>query len=898
MLATQASPIRSQPRPIPQAPAAVLRRARWWLIFCALRPPLRRLVASLLPLIMLAYLLQLGPALGGWSVGVINLPGLIAAAAIASLLIHGWRLVDCWPTPASQAVLSQVEAASQLHFQPLTGMAASLPTGVAGVTTKLWQLHWQRLAERLSLGQGGWHSGWGHWMRRHGRNLVIQLAIIATVVGLYGWPQALRLPALFGAAASVDFTAWVEAPNYVTMPALALTGSASQSGGGASVAVSGAATKEVSKDAVITVPAGSMLQVRANLSSDRRGLNQDQPRGGQVMRLVAPDLTTAAPLTTPAANRAVQTAQLTIEKAGSYQLWQAGHRLANWRFAVIPPKIPQIDWHPAPNVTPQQRVALPYQLRDDYGVVALELQIVPVDGGDMGGEGAQPIPLPLMGNGRDKMLESKAELDLRDHPLAGRQVLISLRATNLAKAVASTPPFNVTLPRRVFTDPLAQQVDKAMQRLQQKPSDRSAVADQLADVQRQLAQAGDAARIGAYLALQQAEQDLQNKELTRAEGEQLASRTVPLLRQIARGLEEGEVARWQDRFAKARQELAAAMRDPARRAEVPELLRQMQQAWQGYLASTLQQNQAKAPANASADNRPISQSLMSQLSNPMESLLKEMQQAVELGDQARVEQLLQQWQQLASQIKPMPPALAEKIEKADAWAREMQQLIAAQEGLRDKTRTVVDSPPQDKAQDTAQDQAQATAHDNAQDTAKDKGKAKKAESDPAAPSLPTADAQEGVRQQLGQLLAKGAELMKDLPPAAGKADQAMSQAAAALKQQQAKPALSSQEQAIEALKQGQSEAEQALSEQLQQAMQQAGIGGLLTPGSASMDPFGRNTENGSENGNGTTPEGVVTIPDQAEPRFLRQVLDQLRARLQNLPADSPDRPYLERLLGY
>ena len=155
-----------------------------------------------------------------------------------------------------------------------------------------------------------------------------------------------------------------------------------------------------------------------------------------------------------------------------------------------------------------------------------------------------------------------------------------------------------------------------------------------------------------------------------------------------------------------------------------------------------------------------------------------------------------------------------------------------------------------------------------------------------------------MRQQLGQLLAKGAELMKDLPPAAGKADQAMSQAAAALKQRQAKPALSSQEQAIEALKQGQSEAEQALSEQLQQAMQQAGIGGLLTPGSASMDPFGRNTENGSENGNGTTPEGVVTIPDQAEPRFLRQVLDQLRARLQNLPADSPDRPYLERLLGY
>lgn len=844
---------------------------------------MRHLVASLLPLIMLAYLLQLWPALGSWSVGVINLPGLIAAAAIASLLIHGWRLVDCWSRPTTQAVLSQVETASQLHFQPLTGMAASLPTGVAGVTTKLWQLHWQRLAERLSLGQGGWHSGWGHWMRRHGRNLVVQLAIIATVVGLYGWPQALRLPALFGAAAPVDFTAWVEAPNYVTMPALALTGSASQGGGGAG---SWAATKEVTKDAVITVPAGSILQVRANLSSDRRGLNQDQPRGGQVMRLVAPDLTTAAPLTTPAANRAVQTAQLTIEKAGSYQLWQAGHRLANWRFAVIPPKIPQIDWRPAPSVTPQQRVALPYQLRDDYGVVALELQIVPVDGGDMGGEATQPIPLPLMGNGRDKMLEGKAELDLRDHPLAGRQVLMTLAATNLAKAAASTQPVQITLPRRVFTDPLAQQVDKAMQRLQQKPSDRSAVADQLADVQQQLAQGGDAGRIGAYLALQQAEHALRNKELTKATGDQMAASTAQLLRQIARGLEEGEVARWQDRFAKARQELAAAMRDPARRAEVPELLRQMQQAWQGYLASTLQQNQAKAPANASADNRPISQSLMSQLSNPMERLLKDMQQAVELGDQAWVEQLLQQWQQLASQIKPMPPALTEKIEKADAWAREMQQLIAAQEGLRDQTRAVVDSSPQDKAKDKAQDKV------------KEKGKAKKAEFDPAAPSLPPADAQEGVRQQLGQLLAKGAELMKDLPPAAGKADQAMSQAAAALKRQQAKPALSSQEQAIEALKQGQSEAQQALGEQLQQAMQQAGIGGLLTPGSASMDPFGRNTEKGSENGNGTTPEGVVTIPDQAEPRFLRQVLDQLRARLQNLPADSPDRPYLERLLGY
>ena len=891
MLATQASPIRSQPRPIPQAPAAVLRRAQWWLIFRALSPPLRSLYASLLPLVMLAYLLELWPALGGWSVGVINLPGLIVAAAIASLLIHGWRLVDCWPSPASQAVLSQVEAASQLHFQPLTGMAATLPTGVAGVTTKLWQLHWQRLAERLSLAQMRWQSGWGRWLRLRGRGLVIRVAIAALVVGLYGWPQALRLPALFGAGAPVDFTAWVEAPNYVTMPAIALVGYAAGSAAGSAMGdgrEAGGGKK--SNGAALTVPAGSILQVRANLSANRGGDNREKRQGGAVMRLVAPDGKTAAPLHSPSTAVAIQTAQLPLNQSGEYQLWQAGHRLASWRFTLIPPKTPQIDWRPAPSVNQQQRLVLPYQLRDDYGVVALDLLIVPADGKDVGGnvgeEAAEPIPLPLIGNGRDKPLESQAMLDLRDHPLAGQQVLISLRATNLAKAVASTQPFNVTLPRRVFTDPLAQQVDKAMQRLQQKPSDRSAVADQLATVQQQLAQAGDAGRIGAYLALQQAEHALRNKELTKAAGDQMAASTAQLLRQIARGLEEGDAARWQDRFAKARQELAAAMRDPARRAEVPELLRQMQQAWQGYLASTLQQNQAKASANANANNRSISQSLMGKQSNSVDALLKDIQQALELGDQARAEQLLQQWQQLASQIKPMPPELAEKIAQADAWAQEMQQVIAAQEGLRDQTRAVVDSPPQDKAQDKSQDKS------------KDKGKAKTAESDPAAASLPTADAQEGVRQQLGQLLAKGAELMKDLPPAAGKADQAMSQAAAALKQRQAKPALSSQEQAIEALKQGQSEAEQALSEQLQQAMQQAGIGGLLTPGSASMDPFGRNTENGSENGNGTTPEGVVTIPDQAEPRFLRQVLDQLRARLQNLPADSPDRPYLERLLGY
>jgi hypothetical protein len=317
------------------------------------------------------------------------------------------------------------------------------------------------------------------------------------------------------------------------------------------------------------------------------------------------------------------------------------------------------------------------------------------------------------------------------------------------------------------------------------------------------------------------------------------------------------------------------MRDPSRSAEIPELMQQLAQAWNAYLASSLKNPDAqKARKDGSSTEHSVARHLMQQ-GNPMPQIMQQLQQALAVGDRARAEQLLQDWQKLADQVKPMPPELAEKMAKADAWAAEMQALVQAQQDLLDQTK----------------------------------------QADSARKPLPPAEDQQALHDQLGQLLTKGAELMKALPAAAAKADQAMGQAVQSLAKNAAQPAIVQQQKAVDALKDAQDQAASAMADQLREEMKKAGIDGVLG-GMGATDPFGRSLDGQDGPGDyGKGMEGAVAIPDQAEPRFLRQVLDRLRTRLQHLsgspspaeadkPAGKPtpdavqqERGYLERLLG-
>lgn len=831
---------------VPRAPAGVVLRAGWWLSFSRLLPELDAGYRSLLALWLAAYCFGRVSFANQPLIGVVSTNALVAVLAFVVLLWHGHRLLLALQQPASLSErLQQVESASQVPFQPLTGARLLLPQGASVLSVRLWHIHWQRLADRLRGSNLVWRSGWQDWFRARGGVLLGRLALLAGLWMGLGWPPALRLPALFGASPPVALTAWIESPAYLSAEPVMLSASAGS--------------------VPLTVPGGSLLTLRADASRYPPKDSASAP----VRRLLAPDGRVKV-LEGGAGN--LSSGQLKIVQSGVYEFWQGGQRVAGWRIRVVPPDAPAINWRPVPSINVQQQLVLPYQLRDRYGLSNLALVLNPVDKDADGAEAAAiPLFLPLKAlspsDARDKPFEGEVALDLRDHPLAGQAVLVQLQATNVAEAVAATPPVQLILPRRIFTDPLAQAVDEALQQLQKKSYRPEKLVNRLTELQQQLAEAQRGA--ADYLALQQAARNV------RLGTEKTPGETVNLLRKTARSLEDGERGRAADRFAAARQELSAAMRDPSRSAEIPELMQQLAQAWNAYLASSLKNPDAqKARKDGSSTEHSVARHLMQQ-GNPMPQIMQQLQQALAVGDRARAEQLLQDWQKLADQVKPMPPELAEKMAKADAWAAEMQALVQAQQDLLDQTK----------------------------------------QADSARKPLPPAEDQQALHDQLGQLLTKGAELMKALPAAAAKADQAMGQAVQSLAKNAAQPAIVQQQKAVDALKDAQDQAASAMADQLRAEMKKAGIDGVLG-GMGATDPFGRSLDGQDGPGDyGKGMEGAVAIPDQAEPRFLRQVLDRLRTRLQHLsgspspaeadkPAGKPtpdavqqERGYLERLLG-
>ncbi len=143
-----------------------------------------------------------------------------------------------------------------------------------------------------------------------------------------------------------------------------------------------------------------------------------------------------------------------ILTSGQLSIGPWWHRIGHWQIQATPPSAPALSL--APVVLAGNRLQLSWTMRDDYGLTALRLVVMPA-----GYPAALPegTSLPLAAGRHD------ANIDMRDSPYAGRRISVVLQAVNQAGRQATTTPQFIALPPDHWHDPTARALSHWRQQL-------------------------------------------------------------------------------------------------------------------------------------------------------------------------------------------------------------------------------------------------------------------------------------------------------------------------------------------------------------------------------------------------------------------------------------------------
>ncbi len=151
----------------------------------------------------------------------------------------------------------------------------------------------------------------------------------------------------------------------------------------------------------------------------------------------------------------------------------SGVRLA---VEAIPDKPPEIAFANPPEVNARGTFNLTYRAKDDYGIASVE-GVVEKGEGFIGRRALVPAPrmaltLPPDAQGE---ADTKATVDLTQHPWAGARVKLTLVAKDEAGQEGRSEPVDFTLPQRPFTNPLARALVEQRRTIVLDPDDRRRV---------------------------------------------------------------------------------------------------------------------------------------------------------------------------------------------------------------------------------------------------------------------------------------------------------------------------------------------------------------------------------------------------------------------------------------
>jgi len=779
------------------------------------------------------------------------------ALAVLVLTISGLARIRA---PAQADADRRLERASGLSHRPLAVLADG-PAQADAAGLALWQAHVARTVRELRrLRVGLPRPGLARLDPRALRGALVVGLVAAFAIA--GSDAPFRLAIAFtpqlpgsGPAAATELQAWITPPGYTRLPPVFLK---PDSGG-------------------VSVPAGSHLTISLTGASNT-----------PVLALAG----VSEPFR--ALDKTSYQADRDLTQGGRLTVRRDGRELAGWDLAVVADQPPTAAWTEPPGRAPaSQQLRLPWQVGDDYGVVGLQAELHMKERPDAP---ALVVALPLPG-GAPKAAHGVSQHDLTAHPWAGLEVTAKLIARDAAGQTGESETANVTLPQRLFQNPLARALITIRRGLSLHPEDRDTAVNGLdAMLMGPDEFHGD---LGAYLNLGAIYYLLEFDHSAQA-----IDQAQRRLWELALHLEEGQTERTAKALDEARQAardaLDKATRDPTNenRSELERRLQALRDAIDRHMQALLEEarrNNSETPFDpdaATLSGRDLDRMAEAARKAAREGRMDEAQQRV-----AELERMLDQLRNARAGHGQANQRSAQQRQKGRQEMGALQDLVGREGGLLDHAqRRADDAGPLTDEPDEPGEPAQQDAERQADQRV-----------------------QHALRRALGELMQQFGDLTAELPPSLGEADTQMREAARQLGQGQDKAAGDAQQRAIQALQKGGGEMGQAMAKQFGSGQpgesgedgsgmmgfglqdgDDDGSGFGTLPGQGNRhgrgqgrDPLGRSYGQGSS---GADEDADVTVPEERERQRTQAIEEELRRRGGQRDRPQQELDYIDRLL--
>jgi uncharacterized protein (TIGR02302 family) len=795
------------------------------------------------------------------AIGLVVFAG-VAIAALFPLVRFRW--------PSREEGLSRLDRGSGIRHRPATTLTDTL-TSQDPVAKALWQAQRERTLASLKRIRAGLprprlalHDPWA-------LRALVMVMLVATFFAA-GNERAMRLGAAFDwngvlAPTNVRVDAWVTPPLYTGKPPVILS----------------AANKEAAAlpaGGPLAVPAGSTLIVRSS--------------GGSLDVVVSGGLKEVAP--TEATPKGTNEKHFAITGDGTAHV-RAPAGQPQWAFAATPDRAPTIALAKDPERQARGALQLSYKIEDDYGVTGAEAQfgLRPADAKDGAKDGGkdgdtkaaarplfQPPQFPLvLPNARTRNGVGQTVKDLSEDPYAGADVTLTLTAKDEAGNEGKSEPFNMRLPERLFTKPLARALIEQRRILALDASQNAQVFTALDALM--IAPELFTPEAGHYLGLYSV-----SRQLEAARTDDALREVVASLWALAVTIEDGNISDVDKALRAAQEALKQALERGATDEEIKKLTDNLRAALDNFLRQLAEQFRNNPQQLA----RPLDPNTKMLSQQDLKSMLDRLERMSRSGDKEAAKQLLEQLQQMLENLQMAQPGQGgDDMEQA---LNELGDMIRKQQQLRDKTYKQGQDSRRDRSRGKQGDQSMG---DLQQDQQGLRDRLKKLQEELAkrgmGPGQRGQQGQQGQRGEQGQGQQGQGGDQGDGEDGLDQADSAMGDATGRLGEGNADGAVDSQGRALEALRKG----AQSLAEAMQQGDgDQPGDGpgsprGRQQGAANSTDPLGRPMRN-----NEFTDDYTVKIPGEIDVQRVRRILEELRRRLADPSRPQIELDYIERLL--
>jgi uncharacterized protein (TIGR02302 family) len=581
-----------------------------------------------------------------------------------------------------------------------------------------------------------------------------------------------------------------------------------------------------------------------------------------------------------------------LRSSAEIRVLAGGAELARWSFYVRPDKPPVIAMTKQPERTRRGSMKLTYKVEDDYGVVSAGVDVKrdrsadkPVDPNK-----AWTIPDALKGPRppeeappeitlrmpRPSQKEAQTYIDFGPHPYAGREVIMTLEAKDIAGNIGHSKPIKLVLPQRIFQKPLARAVIEQRAKLMDDP--RYAPLVKRAFEALTIEPEGFIDSTSVYLGLRAAIRSLDRD----IDGQSMKGVTDDLW-QLALRIEDGDLSDAEKALKDAQDKLAEALENNAPDSEVDQLMQELREALSKYVEQLSKNAQNQAPPDGlDQQNQQMSQKDLDQMMKNLEDMTK-------AGSRDQAQQMLAQLRDLLERLQSgqMSKQQAERGQMMQKKLDELGGLVGRQQRLMDDTYKQNRKPatpggtmPGENGQQQSQGrQGQGMPSQQGQNGQGGQGqrgqKGQQGKGSLSEQQQALKEELEKLRRELDELGAGRDEF--------NKARDAMDSAQKSLEQGDTSTALSDQSEALEKMREG--------AQKMAEGMAKGGSSQYGENGEQPRDPLGRPQRfQGPDAGNS------VKVPDEIDMQRARAILEELRRRLAQPARPTQELDYYERLL--